>query len=314
MNKTDRLLAIVLTLQSRKSLRAEDLAAEFETSVRTIYRDMQALSEAGVPIVGAPGMGYSLMEGYFLPPVSFTSEEAVALLIGTDFIGRYFDDLYGSRAESSRRKIEAILPEDTRSEANRIRAAIRLLSKSRDDTSGEYELLGKLRLAALEQRKVRLQYIRITPGTHLERRSERTVSPYGLMLVQGRWILLGYCELRQEIRHFRVSRIAELTLLEEPFCLPEDFDLQAYSPPDDRNEVVIVQASPAIADHLKETGSFYLDSIEEQEGHLILTLRVRRPEDILSWIMSYGANMSVLQPESLRIRVREEVMNILKHY
>ncbi|WP_433944558.1 helix-turn-helix transcriptional regulator [Paenibacillus sp. SN-8-1] len=314
MNKTDRLLAILLILQSRKSLRAEDLAAEFETSVRTIYRDMQALSEAGVPVIGEPGMGYSLMEGYFLPPVSFTSEEAVALLIGTDFIGRYFDDMYGSRAETSRRKIEAILPENIRSEAEKVRATIRLLSKSGGETSGEYASLGKLRLAILQQRKVRLKYMRITPGTHHEQRSDRIVSPYGLMLVQGKWILLGYCELRQEIRHFRVSRITDLTLLEERFHLPAEFDLQAYSPPDDRNQVVIVQASPAIADHLKETGNFYLDRIEEQEDSLILTLRVRRPEDVLSWIMSYGGNMNVLEPEMLRIRVREEALKILKHY
>lgn len=68
MNKTDRLLAILLELQRKDILRAEDLAAIFETSVRTIYRDIQALSESGVPIIGAPGIGYSLMEGYFLPP------------------------------------------------------------------------------------------------------------------------------------------------------------------------------------------------------------------------------------------------------
>lgn len=72
MNKTDRLLAIVLELQRKGVVRAEDLAASFETSTRTIYRDIQALSEAGVPIVGATGVGYSLMDGYFLPPVSFT--------------------------------------------------------------------------------------------------------------------------------------------------------------------------------------------------------------------------------------------------
>ncbi|USB33049.1 YafY family protein [Paenibacillus sp. YPG26] len=314
MNRTDRLLAIVLTLQSRKSLRAEDLAAEFETSVRTIYRDMQALSEAGVPVVGAPGTGYSLMEGYFLPPVSFTSEEAVALLIGTDFIGRYFDDRYGSCAETSRRKIEAILPENIRTEAGKVRATIRLLSESREDATGEYASLGKLRLAVLQQRKVRLRYIRIAPGTHGEQRSDRIVLPYGLMLVQGKWMLLGYCELRREIRHFRVSRITDLTLLDEKFHLPDDFDLQAYSPPDDRNQVVIVQASLAIADHLKDTGNFYLDRIEEQEDRLLLTLRVRKPEDVLSWIMSYGANMNVLEPAVLRERVREEAKKILEHY
>jgi predicted DNA-binding transcriptional regulator YafY len=81
------MLAIVLELQRKPVLRAEDLADVFEVSVRTIYRDIQALSEAGVPIAGAPGQGYSLMEGYFLPPVSFTVDEAVTLLIGTDFIG-----------------------------------------------------------------------------------------------------------------------------------------------------------------------------------------------------------------------------------
>ena len=85
MNKTDRLLVIVLELQRKEVVRAENLATLFETSVRTIYRDIQALSEAGVPIIGAPGRGYSLMEGYFLPPIGFTVPEAVSLLIGTDF-------------------------------------------------------------------------------------------------------------------------------------------------------------------------------------------------------------------------------------
>jgi predicted DNA-binding transcriptional regulator YafY len=81
MNKTDRLLAIVLELQRKEVVWVEDLATLFETSVRTIYHDIQALSEAGVPIIGTPGTGYSLMEeGYFLPPVSFTVDEAVTFI------------------------------------------------------------------------------------------------------------------------------------------------------------------------------------------------------------------------------------------
>lgn len=104
MNKTDRLLAIVLELQSREVVRGGDLAALLEISVRTIYRDIQALSEAGVPIIGAPGTGYSLMEGYFLPPIIFTVEEAVTLLIGTDFIEQRFDDEYRVRAQAARKK------------------------------------------------------------------------------------------------------------------------------------------------------------------------------------------------------------------
>ncbi|MDF9844349.1 MULTISPECIES: HTH domain-containing protein [unclassified Paenibacillus] len=104
MNKTERLLAIVMELQRSRLLTADELAEGLGVSARTIYRDMQALSEAGVPIIGETGPGYSLMEGYFLPPVSFTVEEAVSLLLGAEFIEKRFDPAFRNSARSSRRK------------------------------------------------------------------------------------------------------------------------------------------------------------------------------------------------------------------
>src|SRR5579863_8026126 len=103
MNRTDRLLAIVLELQAKKMLRAEDLAGTFEVSKRTIYRDMLALCEAGVPVVSLPKQGYSLIEGYFLPPLSF-SAEAIMLLLGSDFVAQTFDAQYRIAAQSASRK------------------------------------------------------------------------------------------------------------------------------------------------------------------------------------------------------------------
>src|SRR6184192_3376591 len=103
MNRTDRLLAIILELQSKGRQRAEDLAETFETSKRTIYRDIQALGEAGVPIVSIPGLGYSLMKGYFLPPLSFTTDEATMLILGCDLMARSFDAQYRSAALSDRK-------------------------------------------------------------------------------------------------------------------------------------------------------------------------------------------------------------------
>ncbi len=105
MNRTDRLLAIVLELQGKRRQRAEDLARTFETSKRTIYRDIQALCEAGVPLISTPGQGYALMEGYFLPPLSFTPEEATMLLLGSDFMAQNFDAQYRAAAQSASRKI-----------------------------------------------------------------------------------------------------------------------------------------------------------------------------------------------------------------
>ena len=103
MNRTDRLLAIVLELQARGRQRAEDLAATFETSKRTIYRDIQALGEAGVPLISVPGRGYALMKGYFLPPLSFNSEEATMLLLGSGMMAQSCDAQYRLAAQSASR-------------------------------------------------------------------------------------------------------------------------------------------------------------------------------------------------------------------
>src|SRR5512142_3168782 len=130
MNKTDRLLAIVLELQGEGWQRAEDLAETFETSKRTIYRDMLALGEAGVPVVSVPGQGYSLVEGYFLPPLSFTTDEAIMLLLGSDFVAQNVDALYQSAAQSASKKIEAVLGADLLEEIRYLQRSIQFIAMS----------------------------------------------------------------------------------------------------------------------------------------------------------------------------------------
>ncbi|CAM4292210.1 helix-turn-helix transcriptional regulator [Paenibacillus tarimensis] len=315
MNKTDRLLAIVLELQRNKVLRAEDLAAKFETSVRTIYRDIQALSEAGVSVVGAPGQGYSIMEGYFLPPVSFTVEEAVTLLIGTDFIEQWFDAYYGSKSRHSREKIEAILPESIRSEAARIRGSFRLLATAEEAVRvQEKAYLNVIRQAILEKRKISFRYSKSITEMDGNCQNIRTAAPYGLVLVRGSWVLIAWCELRQGIRHFRLSRMTELTVQEMEFMLPDDFRLAAYKPPDDRNVHVQVWVDSSIADKVKEAYNFYTETVEEHNGGLLITFRVRQPEELLQWVLGWGSGVVVLEPESFRTRVREELEKVLNRY
>lgn len=315
MNKTDRLLAIVLELQRKEVLRAEDLASTFETSVRTIYRDIQALSEVGVPVIGAPGLGYSLMEGYFLPPIRFTLEEAVTLIIGTDFIEQRFDVDYGIGARTSRGKIEAILPESVRNETSRVRNTIRLLSSGEEVTwLKEKEYMVSIRGAILGERKISFHYLKRIPEADGNRHSFRVVAPYGLVLVKGAWILIAYCGLRDEIRHFRLSRMSELSILEDRFKVPTDFNLNDYKPPDDRNVRVIIQINPDVADKVKESNNFYMESIEENENRLLAIFRVRQPDELLHWVLGWGADVLVLEPESFRYRIREEVEKMLKRY
>lgn len=315
MNKTDRMLAIVLELQRKGLMRAEDLAAIYETSVRTIYRDIQALSESGVPVVGAPGVGYSLVDGYFLPPVNFTEEEAVAMLIGADFIEQKFDAAYGAKAKSAQKKIETILPQHVREEVARIRSTMKLIAANGWDTMNEEAtFLETLRRALLERRKVRFHYQKKMQEADGNRRSIRDVAPYGLVLVQGSWALVGHCDLRNEIRHFRLSRMKELALLEESFTFPDDFHLQRYRPPDNRTTHVRMIAAASIRDKIEESKSYYLEEVEERPEGLLLHFRVHHPDELLSWVLGWGADVTVLEPDSLRIRVREEIHKMIKRY
>src|SRR5690242_12137363 len=101
MNRTDRLLAILLELQARRYTRADDLAGHFEVSVRTIYRDVLALCEAGVPVISTPGYGYTLTPGYFLPPLMLTPDEAGTLLLGAAFVAEHVDAPYKQAVETA---------------------------------------------------------------------------------------------------------------------------------------------------------------------------------------------------------------------
>ncbi|NUU79412.1 helix-turn-helix transcriptional regulator [Paenibacillus xylanilyticus] len=315
MNKTERQLAITLELQRSKTLRAEDLATRFETSVRTIYRDIQALSEAGVPIIGAPGQGYSLMEGYFLPPVSFTAEEAVSLLMGADFIEQRLDTDYGLKAKSAQRKIEAILPESVRNESTRVRETMRLLHTVEPLTDEMIKpYLNQIRNAILERRKISFMYLKKMPGTDGTRKNKREVSPYGLTLLHENWVLIGRCDMRQDIRHFRLSRMTGLSVLEDHFLLPDGFDLSSYRPPDDRNKRVLIRANPEIADKIIEAVHFYIESIEDHKEGVNFHFRVRYPEELLHHFLGWGGDIEVIEPKSLRFRIQEVATNILKHY
>src|SRR5215472_8085020 len=157
MNRTDRLLAIVLELQRKGQQRGEDLAVTFEVSTRTIYRDIQALSEAGVPIIAVQKKGYSLAEGYFLPPLHFTTEEALILALGCDFMGQSFDDQYRAVAEAASRKIDAVLSDPLRQEVSYLSATISFFAAD-PLSEKQRENLRLLRSAIAERRTVHFHY------------------------------------------------------------------------------------------------------------------------------------------------------------
>ena len=217
MNRTDRLLGLLLELQRKRTTRAEDLAAKFSTSKRTIYRNIQALSETGVPIVSQPGLGYSLMEGYFLPPLTFTSEEATMLLFGSGLIATHFDAQYRQAAHSAVSKIEAFFSNKLRDEVRQLTESIHLINYDAVSETGTADRLRQIRGAILARKTIRFRYHTRYATGGASQRNTREANPYGLVHAGTAWYLTAHCHLRQSIRHFRLERITDLEVLANEF-------------------------------------------------------------------------------------------------
>ena len=309
MNRTDRLLAIVLEVQRAGKRRAADLAATFETSTRTIYRDMEALSEAGVPIVAVPGQGYTLMAGYFLPPLSFRTDEATMLLLGSDVMAQQFDAQYRAAAHAAAAKIEGVLPEHLRAEVRGLRERIRFVAPGRPE---EQEQLRHLRRAIVDRTTVRFRYIARTPSDNAPP-AHREVDPHGLTHIAGVWYVSGYDHARRDTRNFRLDRIEDLALLDRTFAPAAPAVLRRRPPQDDRALVVRVLFDTETARWVRESRSFYAVAEEETADGLLVTLAVRRETDVLQWLLGWGSHVRVLEPESLRRLITQEAEGLMKN-
>lgn len=310
MNRTDRLLAIVLELQRKRQQRAEDLAGTFEVSTRTIYRDMQALSEAGVPLIAVQKKGYSLAEGYFLPPLRFTTEEALILALGSAFMGNNFDDHYRRAAEAASRKIDAVLPEPLRHEVSSLRSNISFFPTTLDET--QRDSVRQLRTAIAECRMVQFQYAQKKAAS--SQVTTREVDPYSLARLANDWLLMGYCHLRQDTRVFRLGRMDHLKLLDKQFQRPADFKPDWIASSEQREVVVTALFDQEVSHWVHEARPFSVVATETTPEGLLLTLRVRDERDIFQWLLSWGKHVQVLSPESLRVLMRQEIAHMAEKY
>jgi predicted DNA-binding transcriptional regulator YafY len=317
VNRTDRLLAIVLELQRNGSRRAEDLAATFETSKRTIYRDIQALCESGVPVVAQAGIGYSLVEGYFLPPLSFSTDEATMLLLGSKLVADHFEAQYREVSQSASRKIEAVLSAKLRGEVNFLRDSIAFVAPETLASNASAKFLPMLRRAIIEQKTIRFHYHTRYSMDRSNAKKTREADPYSLVHYGDAWYLNGFCHLRQELRQFRLDRMSDLELLDKSFTRPADYKME---PPEDNDRHVIVRAlfGPDAAPWVRESRSYYVtemqDDPEGYPGCLLVTMKAHFEAELVSWLLSWGAKVEVLEPESLKRRLADAARKIYEKY
>lgn len=220
-----RLIAILLLIESRGRMKANDLALALETSARSIYRDIDVLAEAGIPIVSTPGPkgGISLMEGYTVNLKQLNGEEVINLyLTGMGiYVGGQSES--GLKLKTALLKLEKILPASFQPDIQK--AQSRFLF---DDTpwwteSIQIPCLESVRKVVWRTQKLKIQYSKVSGET-----SVRTLQPYGLVVKQGDWYLIAYCEEAKQIRTFKCERIASTQLLDEEYTIPQIFSLEGH--------------------------------------------------------------------------------------
>jgi len=208
MRRADRLFELVQLIRGRRLSTAAFLAERLEVSLRTVYRDVADLQTQGVPIEGEAGVGYRLGVGYDLPPLMFSTDEAKALVASVRMAQPRLDSELARAAEAALSKILAVLPAAARAAAE----SLAIYAPSYGDTDPVRTRLERLRGAIELRRKLRIAY-RDEAG----RDSARTIRPLGCFYWGAVWTLGAWCEQRSDFRNFRVDRIAEVTMLDEPF-------------------------------------------------------------------------------------------------
>ncbi|MBO9657735.1 MAG: YafY family transcriptional regulator [Chitinophagaceae bacterium] len=218
--RLSRLTAILTQLQTKRMLTATELAGKFAVSVRTIYRDVRALEQAGVPILTEDGRGYSLMEHYRLPPVTFTENQANALIIAEQLVLKNKDTSFIKDYSEAIDKIKAVLRHSIKEKANLLAERTRFSQNfNRERNSSN---LSDLQFALTNFFLIQIDYTNETGGV-----SSRAIEPFALLSTQENWLLLAWCRLRKEFRYFRLDRIRKLEILTEKFT-PHKMTLQDF--------------------------------------------------------------------------------------
>ena len=220
MRRADRLFHLVQLLRLRRFRTAAELAAELEVSQRTVYRDVADLIGTGVPIEGEPGVGYRLLPGFELPPLTFNREEIEALVLGARMVQAWAGGELADAARHAIAKIEAVLPPPLRAtlEATALYAPAGMASQQLAMAG-----LDAIRHAVAERKKLEFGYTDQNAAS-----STRVVRPLGLYFWGSKWSVAAYCELRQDYRNFRPDRMTGLVVRGDSWSPDEGINLAAF--------------------------------------------------------------------------------------
>ena len=312
MNRIDRLSAILIQLQSKRLVKAQHIADKFSISLRTVYRDVHALQEAGVPIIGEAGTGYSLMEGYKLPPVMFNQNEASALLTAAKLMQSKTDASSSRHYNAALDKIKAVLRLSEKDHIEDIDEHIAVLQHPAFKYDAPAELhLQPLLHAIAGSFVVEIKYASIDSKTI----TQRKIEPVGIYYLGSHWHLIAFCLLRNDYRNFRTDRIEKLIIAEEKISKTHPPLQEFINQMSAKREVrkVVIEIERDIVKYFGEQKYYHGFIKEEDAGDYVrLTFLSGSLQGFARWFMVFGDRAKIIEPIELNDMVINIAENIVK--
>lgn len=302
----DRIVDILIQLQSKRIVRAKDLADRFDVSLRTIYRDIKSLEQAGVPIMGEAGAGYSLVDGYKLPPVVFTTKEALSFVAAEKLAQKFLDKSISEDLAKAMFKIKSVLKMDEKELVSAIENQI-VMNKPGYKTFNEEvpHALSTLFESIAQSQQVDVRY----QGTADNDPQVRTLEPLGLFHEGGFWYMVAYCLKRADYRQFRADRIHDIKLTSSPYSqkhmsISDFLDNRTHNV---NKTLVRILVEKEMARYMAWERNMYGFVSEIMHEHTVeMTFNTRNiDQEFARWYMMFADSATIIEPASLKLAVKK---------
>lgn len=316
MNRIDRLTAIIIFLQGRKRVSVTELSERYGISERTVYRDLAALQEAGVPIGSEPGEGYYIVTGYHLPPVMFSRNEAASLLAGERLMQKWSQTELGKSYLSALDKIRSILPPDEKEYFEVLDERIQTFKYQNNRfPSPDERIFAFFQNAIFKKEIIDIEYL----APYKQKRTLRKVEPLGLLLMGNHWYLAAWCRLREDYRMFRLDRFEKYTstgvIMRQPtgHTLKDFYDRNLHEEKD-LTEVTI-WFEKEYASYVGEQKYWYGWAWEKSiDDGVEMTFLSSSVEYLSRWLLIWGNKIVIKKPDKVKKRVKELAEELYQHH
>lgn len=312
MNKFDRVVSILMLLQTKPIVRAQDLADKFEVSLRTIYRDLRTLENAGVPLHAEAGIGYSLVDGYNLPPVMFTESEATTFLVAEKLMEKMTDGNTSKLFGDAVSKIKSVLKSQEKEKINNLEEHIYVSSRAVEVPVPKEERMPMIFNSIDQKHTLEIAYEAI----YNKQKTVRKIEPLGVHFYSSYWHLIAYCRMREDYRDFRIDRIQRIEETQEEFktdhpSLHEYLGDMAIR--QDLTEVEIFFSEKVVP--YARTEKFFHGFIGEREVEGGTYMKFLSPSLIgmAHWLLIFTNGIEIIEPAALKenmVRLTKELVEI----